>query len=83
MKIKILIKLALAVSIRTIGQYHPLAKKIGMSYDRIVGNSRFEEGCTRFYDVEASVEDWLKCYSPSYFETDREHPALFNQLTRG
>ena len=80
---KILIKLALVVSIRTIGQYHPLTKKIGMSYDRILGNSRFEEGCTRFYDVEASVEDWLKCYSPSYFETDREHPALFNQLTRG
>ena len=34
---KILIKLALVVSFRTIGQYHPMAKKIGMSYDRIVG----------------------------------------------
>lgn len=86
-----LIKLAFLVSMRILGPSLPMIDtcKILRLYDYVfvVGND-VRELHHRFNEDLASVR-WrlplmsgsIKSYIPLYFDTSRQHPALFDQLT--
>jgi hypothetical protein len=81
----ILIKLALLVSIGSLGNHHPLTRRIIRACNEISPDTDLRDWARQrvYRDVESSVDVWLKGYIPLYFGTSREHPALFLQLIAG
>lgn len=81
------IKLAYVVSVRILGPCHPMLDRVRSLYDDVVVVAddhvqeprRIEDFASN--ELEATVDNWLKGYVPLYFGTNRQHPALFQQLT--
>ena len=75
---------ALVIAIRCLGRGHPMTDTVGKLYDRCCGQviwgDRFCTGHS-FELLQRNVNKWLLGYVPLYFGTDRQHPALFSQLT--
>ena len=82
------ITLAFLLSMKIMGELHPMMNRIRELYDDVVfaGNDvvenhrRFNQDITSGA-MEAAVNEWLKNYVPLYYGTSRQHPALFHQLT--
>ena len=70
-----MIKFALLVATRSLGFGHPITKKIDALHDRINGDDLLDVDM-----LEAPVNEWLKHYTPRYYGTRHEHPALYCQI---
>ena len=70
-----MIKFALLVATRSLGFGHPVTKKIDALHDRINGDDLLDVDM-----LEAPVNEWLKHYTPRYYGTRHEHPALYCQI---
>uniref|UniRef100_A0A7S0FII0 Uncharacterized protein n=1 Tax=Minutocellus polymorphus TaxID=265543 RepID=A0A7S0FII0_9STRA len=76
-----LITFALFVSTNSLGLGHPMTKRVGFLYEKISGDASWGVGRNSIFDeLESSVNVWLESYAPLYFNTSRQHPALYCQL---
>ena len=71
----IMIKFALLVATRSLGFGHPITKKIDALHDRSNGDDLLHVDM-----LEVTVNEWLKHYTPRYYGTRHEHPALFCEI---
>ena len=76
---------ALVIAIRCLGRGHPMTDTVGKLYDTCCRDTLTwgVQSCRgeTFEQLQLKVNEWLREYVPLYLGTNRQHPALYFQLT--